>query len=160
MTARTNIQSLTGAILQISAQRPATFDSAGYVDSLITWTTVGTIENHGSHGMQAQIIEFTAVEDGVVQKLKGSKNYGTKSMTLGNIPSDAGQVLMATASESNNRYSVRVIYPLGDGEVTNAVHYMDVLVSSREFQDGIANDVRKLAVALALCRKQVEVNAT
>lgn len=160
MTARTNAQSLTGAVLAISATRPATFDSAGYSDTTIAWTAVGQIENHGSHGMQAQIIEFTAVEDGVVQKLKGSKNYGTKSMTIFNIPSDAGQAILATASESQNRYSARITYPLGDGEVTNAIHYLDVLVSSREFQDGTANDVRKLAVAFAICKKPVEIAAT
>lgn len=160
MSARTNIQSMTGALLAISAERPVTFDSAGYSDTGIDWTTVGTVEQFGNHGMQAQEINFTAIEDGVVQKLKGSKNYGTKSFVLGHIPSDTGQTLLNTASESQNRYSVRVIYPLGDGEATNEIHYMDALVMSREIQDGDANAVRRLAVSVALCRKQVEKAAT
>lgn len=160
MTARTNIQSLSGARLFLTAFRPATFDAPGYTDSLITWTEVGTIEDFGNHGMQAQVIEFTAVSDAVVQKLKGSKNYGTMSMMLGNIPSDAGQALVATASESQNRYSARVLYPLGDGEITPESHYMDVLVASREFQDGSVNNVRKTAMSLAICKKPVEVAAT
>lgn len=160
MTARSDIQSLAGAVLAISATRPATFDAAGYSDTTIVWTDVGQIENHGSHGMQAQIIEFTAVEDAVVQKLKGSKNYGTKSMTLGNVPANAGQVILAAAAESQNRYSARITYPLGNGEVTREIHYLDVLVASREIQDGTANDVRKLAVALAICKKPIEVAAT
>ena len=96
MSARTNIQSMTGALLSISAERPVTFDSAGYSDTGIDWTVIGTIETFGNHGMQAQEINFTAIEDAVVQKLKGSKNYGTMSMTLGNIPSDAGQTLLQT----------------------------------------------------------------
>ncbi|HSW83536.1 MAG TPA: phage tail tube protein [Usitatibacter sp.] len=160
MTARSNIQSLSGATLWLSATRPATFDSPGYVDSLIAWTLVGQVEDFGDHGMEAQIIEFTAVADAVVQKLKGSKNYGTMTMTIGNVPSDAGQILIATASESQNRYSARILYALGDGEVTPESHYLDVLVSSRKFTDGSVNNVRKTAVALALCRKQVEVAAT
>jgi hypothetical protein len=160
MTARTNIQSLSGATLWLSAQRPNTFDQPGYIDSLITFTLVGQVEDFGNHGMQAQVITFTAVADAVVQKLKGSKDYGTMSMMLGNVPSDVGQVLLATASESQNRYSARILYPLGDGEVTPESHYLDVLVASREFQDGSVNNVRKTAVSLALCRKPVEVAAT
>lgn len=160
MTARSNIQSSAGTILQISATRPATFDSAGYSDTTIPWTTVGEVEDHGSHGVVAQIIEFTAVNDAVVQKLKGSKNYGTKNLVIGDVPSDAGQVILEAASESQNRYSARVVFPLGDGEVSAAIHYMDVLVASAEHRVGTANDVRKYAVALALCKKPVKVAAT
>ena len=160
MTARTNIQSLSGALLFLSAFRPATFDSAGYVDSLIAWTLVGQIEDFGSHGLKAQLITFTAVADAIVQKLKGSKDYGDMSLTIGNVPSDVGQALLSTASESQNRYSARIVYPLGDGEVSPENHYMDVLVMSREFQDGSVNNVRKTAVQLSIARKPVEVAAT
>lgn len=160
MTARTNVQSMSGATLALSANRPITFDAVGYADTDLVWSVVGEVENYGEHGVQAQIIEFTNVADAIVQKIKGSKNYGTMSLQIGNVPSDAGQTLIATASESNNRYSARITYPLGDGEVTPEIHYLDVLVASRSFQDGSVNDVRKLAVALAICKKPVEVAAT
>lgn len=160
MTARTNVQSMSGATLALSANLPVTYDAAGYADTDLVWSVVGEVENYGEHGVQAQIIEFTNVADAVVQKIKGSKNYGTMSLQIGNVPADAGQALIATASESNNRYSARITYPLGDGEVTPEIHYLNVLVASRSFQDGAVNDVRKLAVALALCRKPVEVAAT
>ncbi|MBK8916358.1 MAG: hypothetical protein IPM64_17475 [Phycisphaerales bacterium] len=160
MTVRTNVQSLKGAALALSATRPATFDAAGYSDTDIAWSTIGEVENYGNHGMQAQIITFTNVADAVVQKLKGSKDYGTMALTIGHVPGDAGQALAATASESQNRYSARITYPLGDGEVTQEIHYLDVLVASREFQDGEVNSVRKLAVALAICKQPVEVAAT
>lgn len=160
MTARSNIQSQSGATLAISANRPVTFDAIGYADTDLTWSTVGEVEDFGNHGMQAQIIEFTAVADAIVQKLKGSKNYGTMQLMIGNVPGNVGQTLIATASESQNRYSARITYPLGDGEVTAEVHYLDVLVASREFQDGAVNSVRKLAVALAICKKPIEVAAT
>ena len=160
MTARTNVQSLTGATLAISASRPVTFDAAGYGDTDIAWTTVGEVENYGEHGVQAQVLTFTNVGDGIVQKLKGSKDYGQMALTLGIVPGDVGQVLLATASESQNRYSARITYPLGDGEVTPEIHYLDVLVVSRSFQDGDANSIRKIAVGLALCKRPVEVAAT
>ncbi len=160
MTVRTVIQSLTGAVLALSATRPPVFDAAGYSDTTIVWSTIGQVESFGAHGRTTQEITFTAIADGIVQKLKGSANFGNKTFSLGHVPGDAGQALLKTASQSQNRYSARVTYPLGDGEVTNEIHYMDVLVMSREFQDGDANTVRKVAVGFGLCREQVEVAAT
>lgn len=160
MTARSNVQSNAGATLFISATRPATFDAVGYADTDISWTEVGEVENFGEHGVTAQVLTFTNVKDAIIQKLKGSKDYGQMNLVLGSVPGDAGQVILAAASESQNRYSARLVYPLGDGEVTSETHYLDVLVVSRSFQDGDANSVRKIAVGLALCRKPVEVAAT
>lgn len=160
MSERTIIQSMAGATLALSATLPVTYDAAGYADTDIVWTTVGEVENFGNHGMTAQIMEFTAVDDAVVQKLKGSKNYGTMQLVLGNIASDTGQDLIATASESTNRYSAKITYPLGQSEATPEVHYLEVLVASREFVDGGANDIRRINVALAVCRKPIEVAAT
>lgn len=160
MTARTNVQSMAGATLALSATRPVTFDSVGYSDTDLAWTTVGEVENYGEHGMQAQVLTFTAVADAIVQKLKGSKDYGTMNLVLGNVPSDAGQTLLAAASESQNRYSARITYPLGDGEVTPEIHYLDALVVTRNFTDGDANAIRKVACGLAICKKPIEVAAT
>jgi hypothetical protein len=160
MTARTNIQSMAGATIAMSATRPETFDAAGYQSTDFVWTTIGEVETYGNHGATAQIIEFTNVADSIVQKLKGSKNYGTMSMMLGYVPGDTGQVILEAASESTNRYSVRITYPLGDGEVTPEYHYLDVLVGKKENQDGAVNDVRKLAVDLAICKKPIVVAAT
>lgn len=160
MTQRTSVQSMAGAVIALSAERPVTFDSAGYSDTGIDFTAIGHIEDHGSHGMQAQIIEFTPVDTAVVNKLKGSKNYGTKNLVIGYVPGDAGQILLETASESQNRYSAKITYPLGDGEATNEIHYLDVLVASKEIQDGTVNNVRRAAVSLAICRKPIVVAAT
>lgn len=153
---------MSGALLALSASRPTTFDATGYADTdaIASWTTVGEVENFGDHGMTAQVLTFTAVADAIIQKLKGAKDYGTMNLVIGNVPSNTGQVLIATASESQNRYSARITYPLGDGEVTPEIHYLDVLVASRSFTDGDVNAIRKLAVGLAVCKKPVEVAAT
>lgn len=153
MTARTSVQSISGATLAISAELPATYNSAGYSDTGIDWTLIGEVENYGNHGITANITEFTPVDTGIVTKIKGSKNYGTMNMTLGSIPSDAGQVILEAAAESVLHYSARLTYP--DGEK----HYMDVLVAKKEYQDGSVNDISKIAVDLALCKKPVVVAA-
>lgn len=149
MAQRTIIEGLAGAVVGISAQLPATYDAAGYDLSSMVFSLIGQVENYGNHGMTAAITEFTPVDTAVVAKIKGSKNYGTMSLSIGYIPVDAGQALLKSASESNNHYSVEVRYP------DTSVHYLDVLVSKFEYVDGAVNDVQKINVDLAICRPPV-----
>lgn len=152
MTQRTVINSAAGAVLSISASLPATYDAAGYGATTITWTVVGEVENLGNHGGTKVITEFTPIASATVAKVGGSKNYGTMSLMLGYIPGDAGQIILETAFEATNtRYSVKVVYP------DTSIHYLDVLVSKKENQDGAVTDVLRLAVDLAICRKPVIV---
>jgi hypothetical protein len=151
MTQRTVVQSLQGARIGISAVLPATFDVAGYDVSSLVFTPVGQIESYGNHGLNAAVSEFTPVDTGVVSKVKGSKNYGTMSLVIGNLPSDAGQAILKTASESTAHYSVEVRYQ------DNEFHYLDVIVTKLEYVDGAVNDVQKINVDLAICRTPVIV---
>jgi hypothetical protein len=151
MTARTVVEALAGATIALSATIPATYDAAGYGSTDVVWTLLGEVENYGNHGVTAKIIEFTPVDTSVVTKMKGSKNYGTMGMMMGDLPSDAGQILVKAAAESNNHYSARITY--NDG----TVHYLDVIVAKAEKQDGSVDDVEKLSVEFAICRRPVEV---
>lgn len=160
MSERTVLQTQSGATLAISASLPATYDAAGYQATGITYTVVGQIESFGNYGVRANTSTFTAIADAVVQKFKGSKDYGNASFVMGYLPSDAGQDIIETAVESQNRYSVKITYPLGAGEATNEIHYLDVLVTMREFSGGSVDEVRKLSVDFAICRKPVIVAAT
>lgn len=151
MAGRTSVISISGATLSLSASLPATYDATGY--AALTFTEIGEVENFGNHGVSATITEFTPVKTAVVTKIKGTKNYGTMALTVGSIPTDAGQVLLEAAAESNNHYSAELTYP--DGEI----HYLDVLVAKKEYQDGSVNDVSRLSVDLAVCKKPVVVAA-
>lgn len=153
MTARSVVEALAGATFAISATLPDTYDQVGYESTDFVWSPVGDIENYGNHGVRATITEFTPVDTAVITKVKGSKNYGTMALVLGNVPADSGQAILKAASESNAHYSAKVTY--ADG----VVHYIDVLVASFEYQDGQVNDVQKIAVEIAICRKPVEVAA-
>jgi len=153
MPARSVVEALAGATLAISATLPETYDQVGYESTDMIFIPVGEIENYGNHGVAATITPFTPVDTAVIAKVKGSKDYGTMVLTLGNLPSDAGQAIVRAASESNNHYSVKVTYPDG------VLHYIDVLVSKFEYQDGAVNDVQKIGVEFAVCRKPVEVAA-
>lgn len=162
MAEGTVLQSLAGATIAISAELPPSgvYDSAGYADTGIDWTDIGKVEQFGEHGLSAQITTFTDVETGVTEKFKGSKDYGQMQLTLGNMPSDAGQDLLFAAAESQNRYSVRITYDMRAGESVAEKHYLDVLVSSFRYQDGDANAIRRLNVTLDICRAPVVVAAS
>jgi hypothetical protein len=158
MPERSTLQTMSGAVLAISANVPASYNQAGY--TALSYTPVGEIENYGNHGASAGVSTFTPVASGVTAKFKGSKNYGTMNLVLGALPSDLGQDIIEAAIESNNRYSVKITYPAGAGETNGEIHYLDVLVTKREWQDGSVDDVRKIAVDFEICRKPVVVNAT
>lgn len=151
MAQRTVVQTVSGARLFISAAIPATYDQAGYESTDVPFTEIEEVENLGNHGLVATIVEFTPVKTAFVTKLKGSKNYGTMSVVLGNLPSDAGQAILKLAAESIAHYSIKLQYP------DNEIHYMDVLVGSFEYQDGTVNDVERINVQIALCRPPVIV---
>ncbi len=151
MTQRTEIESLAGARIGISAVIPATFDVAGYDVSSLIFTQIKKVESIGNHGMVATVTEFTPIDTSTVEKVKGSKNYGVISLVMANLPSDPGQALLKLASESNNHYSCELRY--ADDEY----HYLDVLVSKLEYQDGAVNDVQKINCDLTICKKPVVV---
>ena len=151
MAERTVIESLAGATLAISAGLPATYDAAGYGSTAITYTAIGEVESFGDHGVTAAVTEFTPIDTAVVAKVKGAKNYGSKAVTLGSLPSNAGQDILETASESQAHYSIKITYP------DTSIHYMDVLVSKFTQLGGSVNDVHKISAELTICRKPVIV---
>lgn len=151
MAERTVIESMVGTTVAISATLPATYDAAGYGATSVVYSAISEIESLGPHGVSATLTEFANIATGVVQKIKGSKNYGNIALTAAHMPADAGQDIVEAAAESINRYSVKITYP------DTSIHYLDVLVSKDEIQDGATNDVQKRAFEFAICRKPVVV---
>jgi hypothetical protein len=149
MSERTVIEGLAGATLSICATLPDTYDEAGYQSTDLVFTAVGEVENYGNHGVTANVAEFTPIDTAVVTKVKGSKNYGTMNLTIGCLPSDAGQDIIEAAAESNNHYSAKIVYP------DTSIHWLDVLVSKFEWQDGEVNSIRRITVDFAICRKPI-----
>ncbi|MFA7293712.1 MAG: hypothetical protein WC023_15840 [Rhodocyclaceae bacterium] len=160
MAERTVLQTMLGATLHISATAPETYDAAGYQSTDFVWTEVNHVEDFGNHGPRSSVTNFTAVEDGAIQKFKTTTDHGQMNVTMGHMPSDAGQAIVYTAAGSRDRYQLKAVYPLGAGEVTAETHFLDVLVTSFEFQDGTVEGLRKVAATCEVCRAAVIVDAT
>lgn len=153
MTAHTNVESLTDTIYAISAELPATYDSSGYGDTGIDFSTIGYVESVTSYGSRRAINTWTPIY-GSAQKTKGTPDYGQIDLVFADFPADAGQIVVKAAEASSNHYSLKITYP--DGEI----HYLDVLVCSYEYSGGRSGDVKTVTAQCALCRAPVVVAAT
>lgn len=153
MTApRTTVESLTGATYAISAALPATYDSTGYAATTQVYTEIGSVESVTQYGSKRAVSTFMPIK-GAVQKTKGSPDYGAMTVTYGDVPTDAGQIICLAAEASPNHYSLKITY--ADGEV----HYLDILSSSYEYEGSKAGDVKKIGTIMNICKAPVVVAA-
>lgn len=152
MTTRTTVESLTGATYAICATLPTTYDAAGYGLTSLTYTAIGSVETVTNYGSKRSVTNFIPI-NGAVQKVKGTPDYGVLTMTYGDVPTDAGQIIVKAAEASPNHYSLKITY--ADGEI----HYLDVLCSSYEYEAAKAGDVKKVMATLNICMAPVIVAA-
>lgn len=151
MTARTVIESATGILFAISATLPDTYDSTGYQSTDIIWTTVGEVEDAGSEDATKAVTPFVPVASGVTTKVPGAIDYGKRSVILGHLPGDAGQVLLLAAFRSSSRYSIKITFP--DGEL----RYFDALVTKFGMSGGKVGEVVRITSEIDICRAPVSV---
>jgi len=153
MTAHTAVASHTDAIYAISASLPATYDAGGYAATTITYTTIGKVADFLPYGSKRNVSEFVPIT-GAVEFTKGAPRYGQGALVMGDIPADAGQVILKAAEASSAHYSVKITYP--DSEV----HYLDVLVSGWELSGGKEGAPMIRTATLNICKAPVIVAAS
>lgn len=152
MAAHTGIASFSDTTYAISASLPATYDAAGYASTTITYTTIGKVQSFPEFGSQSPVNEFVPI-NGAVEYFKGARRYGSGPMVVGDLPADAGQVLLKAAEASQNPYSMKITYP--DGEV----HYLEVLVSSWKLSGAQEGTAMTRTADISLQRAPVVVAA-
>lgn len=151
--APTTVQTLAGATLGVSATLPATFDAAGFAATGMVYAEIGEVEDFGDHGLTRSVAKFTPVGTAVVAKRPGAKDYGEMTLKIGNVPSDAGQVICAAAVESNLPIAFKMTYPSGE------IHYLSGCVTSFVHNDGSVDNIQRVTVKIDLDRKPVVVAA-
>lgn len=153
MAAHTAVASHTDATYAISASLPATYDAAGYGATTITYTTIGKVQDFLPYGSKRAINEFVPIS-GAVEYTKGAPRYGQGALVMGDVPADAGQVILKAAEASANHYSLKITYP--DTEV----HYLDVIVAGWELSGGKEGAPMLRTATLGVCKAPVVVAAT
>ena len=152
MVARTSVEAITGSTYAICATLPATYDAAGYGLTSLIYTVVGSVESVTNYGSKRSVTTFIPI-NGAVQKVKGAPDYGVMSVMYGDVPTDAGQIIVKASEASMNHYSLKITYP--DGEI----HFLDVLNSSYEYEGAKAGDVKKVMATLNICMPPVIIPA-
>ena len=119
------------------------------------------VETIGEYGDEANNIEFLSIGDARVRNIKGARNAGTISITCGNDTTDAGQVAMKAAVDSNLNYPIKVVYDdkataLGAG----SKDYFRALVMSRRVNPAGADDITRITFNLGINTQLTSVAAT
>lgn len=112
------VSTAAGTTIGISADTPATFDAAGY--AALTFTTIGEITDAGSSGSTYAAVTHSPLGTRIVQKFKGSRDEGTRSITMALDNEDAGQILAREALHDDADYSFAVMYPDGSADYFQA----------------------------------------
>ena len=99
-----NIALSVGTVISASAAQPATEDQTGY--EALSWTVVGEVTDIGESGGTASITTFTPVASGVVNKRKGSIDYGTMALSIAKDAADTGQILLKAGFDGAQRNTV------------------------------------------------------
>lgn len=151
--AHTSVASHTDAVYSISAGLPATYDAAGYGATTITYTAIGKVSDFIQYGSSRNVNEWIPIS-GAVEYTKGAPRYGSGDMMMGDVPADAGQVILKAAEVSANHYSLKIVY--SDTET----HYLDVIVSKWQLSPGKEGAPMVRTAGMSVCKAPVIVAAT
>lgn len=152
MPAHTAVASHTDAIYAISAALPATYDAAGYGATTMVYTAIGKVSDFIAYGSSRNVNEFVPIA-GAVEYTKGAPRYGSGDLMMGDVPADAGQIILKAAEVSPNHYSLKIAYP--DGEI----HYLDVINAAWTLSGGKEGAPMMRTAKLSVCRAPVVVAA-
>jgi len=152
MAAHTDVASFSDTVYAISASLPATYDAAGYGSTAITYTTIGKVQSFPEFGSTSNVNEFVPIT-GAVEYYKGARRYGSGDMVVGDVPADAGQVILKAAEASQAHYSMKITYP------DNEIHYLDVIVSSWKLSGASEGTAMTRVATLSMSKNPVVVAA-
>lgn len=88
-----------------------TYDAATFATG--TYVEVAELTDLGSFGKKYNLVTFNALGDRKTVKRRGSYNNGTLSLKLGSSVTDAGQIKMQAAGDSDSSYAYKVVTQSG-----------------------------------------------
>lgn len=141
-----------GTTIAVSATAPATYDQSGF--AALTFTDIGEISDAGEFGREYNLVTFNPLADRRTVKRKGSYNDGSMAMTLGRVPSDAGQAILIAGLDSDDSYSFEVT--LQDG----TVQYFSGQIMSYTTNVGSVDQITTASVTLEIDNDIIEVAAS
>lgn len=143
-----------GTELHVSANAPATYDAAGY--AALAYTEVGEVGSIPTFGGQSQVTEFIPIKTGVVDKRKGSTNYGSTNITAATVLDDVGQVAMKSGFDGANE---AVVHSFKIFNAAIGTIYYSGIITSFQYNLGDANTITQSETTIELTTEPVIVAA-
>lgn len=136
--------------LYVSQSLPATYTLAGF--GALSFTEVGDVSSLGEFGGSAQITQFIPLATGIVNKRKGSIDYGTAAATIGRVAGDAGQGILKEGFDGTNAYDAHSFKVVGgDGSLV----FFTGMIGSFTRNIGDANTVTGVSCNIELDNKVI-----
>jgi hypothetical protein len=125
-------------------------DAISDFQGLTIATEVGLIESFGEFGRVFAPVNFQAVADGRMYKLKGGFDDGNIALTLGQDLSDGGQALLSSYGNASNQNTYPFKITLTGADASFDTIYFGAKVMSYRTQMGSVNNVVKAMVSLEI----------
>ena len=137
-----------GTTISISAALPATYNDTGF--AALTFTEVGEVSDLGEFGREYNVVKFNPLKDRRTVKRKGSFDDGTVQVQLAKAATDAGQVILKTATNSDASHSIKIV--LQDG----TIFYFTAQVSSSTVNVGNVDQITSSTFKLEIDNDIIE----
>ena len=135
------INGSAGTKLYICASaNPTATDASQY--AALSWVEVKEVETIPEFGDAASAINFIALSDSRVRKLKGAYDAGQLTIPMAHDPNDAGQTDCATAALTPYSYAFKIVAAdAPNASATDSVFYFQAKVMSFRLNPQGANNV-------------------
>lgn len=149
-----DIKLSVGTLVYVSTSLPSTYNVTGF-EAINDWVEIGEVESIGEFGGSAQITPFTPLGTGIVKKRKGSIDYGTAALSIGQVSGNGGQALLKDGFDGSKKYDVHSFKIV---EETGEVAYFTGLVGSFTKVTNDANAVMMVNCNIELDNKVLSDN--
>ena len=153
--------SLSSFSISTTTTNPATYNAAGY--GALTYQAACPLQNIGAFGTSFESATFDDICTGVRMKIKGINDNGEMEVVLGYDDTDAGQVLLKTASLNTTtaNYHFKVTFPNKQNATgADSIFYFSGKVMKAIRTPGAASDVVTLNSTIGINTAIVEVLST
>lgn len=118
------------------------------------YTEIGEISDLGSFGKKYNLVTFNPLGDRGTIKRAGSYNNGTLSLKMGAAPTNAGQVKLQSASDSDASYAFKVVTQSG------STYYFTGQVMGWTLEVGSVDQIMGLSADIEIDNDIVATNLT
>lgn len=123
------------------------------------WTEIKGTTDLGSAGDSAELLSSTHINDGRVRKGKGTKNAGSMAIVADLDWSDAGQLAVIAASQSQSSFAFRLVLNDAPAGGTPSERLFVGFVMSDSENYGQANTVTALNATIEVDSNFVRISA-